>query len=415
MIILNQIIYNITPRFFYFTVNCTHSIAVRICTAYCLLLRYGLFAKHQLLQYAVNSILITKKKDVIKIVKRFFSTTPRHFIYGFFPLTLTTQQYPVDIVWVFNYINYLILIFVPLLLLFFMYAFNILSVQFRNKHTFWYLIFPLIIVTCVFYTSPVIMLLFSFAFTGLLLNLMFAPFFEHWLSKRFSSENILAFLKTIGLLPFFFRLFSFVFCISSSKQFIIVLCSTHLLSLFYVIFCRYLVYITVFTYFTFPLSVNFLLFIGIFICLFSLLFRLLINLSIVVVSTSIPLWEHFLVTEPGYDPSKIPSRHGGGWFNRYNYHYNYGQNPIPPRLSLWKATGFTIGVCTLAVGCATAYYSYVGAEEARKLTLAAQKQTLEAQEANRLKRYELAKADPRDADIIFKGFPEELTDFKRRK
>ena len=67
--------------------------------------------------------------------------------------------------------------------------------------------------------------------------------------------------------------------------------------------------------------------------------------------------------------------------------------------------GLGIGVCTLGVSCVIAYHTYTA-------SLAAQQQVMEAQEANRMKRYELAKANPNDVTYIFAGYPEELKRFQ---
>lgn len=132
------------------------------------------------------------------------------------------------------------------------------------------------------------------------------------------------------------------------------------------------------------------------------------------------LWENFLLTEPLFDPAKNPPNipsNNNGWFSRYNYTYNYNNNGgfIPPRISAWKIAGYGIGFCTLGVSCFIAYHTYGSHMESRKQTaIAAEAKTI-AGEANRLKRYELAKANPKDIDIIFAGFPEEKESYQQRR
>ena len=60
-------------------------------------------------------------------------------------------------------------------------------------------------------------------------------------------------------------------------------------------------------------------------------------------------------------------------FRNVNHTTNHYHHPISSRLSLWRSFGLTMGVCTLGVGCLTAYYSYQSAQAAQKANEIAQK------------------------------------------
>jgi len=262
----------------------------------------------------------------------------------------------------FEYTNYFLIIFIPAIIMFSFCVFIILAKILTNLGTIWYFFVPLFFVSIVFYYFPQIMLIF-FVFTSVfLLNMSFAPFFQRWISSKLSSLNLINFLNEINLLPFFFRLFSFVFYVSSARNFALILISIHLLSLCYIIFSRFVVFFMFVMPIIFPKLVLILLFTGIFIGLVATLLRLLINVSVVLFYTvnvvRPSLWDDFLLTEPQFDPQKNPPLNNGGWFNRYNFNFNNNQNMIPPRISPWKYAGYGIGICALGVSCVVAYYTY---------------------------------------------------------
>lgn len=306
-----------------------------------------------------------------------------------------------------HYTNMLLLLFNVTLIIFTIIFFVILGQTIKIYTNLFYFMIPLITITIIFYFFPTIMLIFSFLASGLILNFTYSDIFSRWISSKLSSLNLINYLNEIGFLPFFFKLFSFVFNISNPNQFTLILVFSHLLSLFYSIFARYYIFFSFVVPVLFPSIVKIFLLISIFICLLAILIRFLINTSIVIVSSvqtvNLSLWEDFLLTEPLFDPSKNPpvnSNSNNGWFSRYSYNNHYGTGGIPPRFSSWKAAGLGIGVCTLGVGCFVAYYtygSYITNLEANQI----------AREANKLKRYELAKTYPKDIDIIYVDHPEE--------
>lgn len=53
--------------------------------------------------------------------------------------------------------------------------------------------------------------------------------------------------------------------------------------------------------------------------------------------------------------------------------------------------------------------------EAQRQTSELMKQTIQAEEANRLKRLEMAKVSPRHADIIFQNHPDEYNTFIKKR
>lgn len=327
----------------------------------------------------------------------------------------------------FCYINSFLTVFIPLLLIFAFYSSFIILNTFKQYYNTLYFIIPLSIISLVFYFSPFIMLIFSLLISGFLINLIYAPFFTRWVHSKLSSTNMIIFLNDIGFLSFFFKLFYSVFVKANGYQFILIALSSHLLGFFYILLSRYLMFFTFVIIIPFPWYTSILLLLCIFICLIALLFRILINVSVVLVSITgsiqPSLWDSFLLSVPTIDPEQghsqtnaqnVPSNRYG-WFNRIQTtNHNYYQ-ATAHKLSIWKGLGYTIGACTLLVSCWIGYHTQGAHVEARKQTLEAQKQTVEAQEANRLKRIELARANPKQADIIFEGHPEEYNAFKNKK
>lgn len=306
-----------------------------------------------------------------------------------------------------HYSHYFIIVFNLTLVIFTSITFVVLGQTIKDYTNLFYFMIPLVSITIIFYFFPTIMLIFSLLASGLILNLVYSNIFSQWISSKLSSLNLINYLNEIGFLSFFFKLFSFVFNISSANQFTLILVFSHLLSFFYTIFARYYIFFTFVVPVLFPSIIKIFLLFSIFICLLAILIRFLINTSMVIVfsvkDVTPSLWDDFLLTEPLFDPTKNPtvnSNSNNGWFSRYTYNNHQGTGGVPPRFSAWKTAGFGIGICTLGVSCFVAYYTYgsymVALEANNKI-----------EEANRLKRFELAKAHPKDIDYIYANHPEE--------
>lgn len=154
------------------------------------------------------------------------------------------------------------------------------------------------------------MLVFSILAAGFLVTITYSSFFEKWLSAKLSSYNLLGYLNEVGILTFFFSIYRFVFFASSQNVFYLITAVTHLLTLFYVIFSRYYIFVILALAYVLPTGTKIAILTAIFICLMALLSRLLINLSSVVSVTIMDVrkefWNGFLLTEP-YTPDTKPS------------------------------------------------------------------------------------------------------------
>jgi hypothetical protein len=174
-----------------------------------------------------------------------------------------------------------------------------------------------------------------------------------------------------------------------------------------------------------------MLFILIFICLVALLFRLLVNLSLVLIEVSITshlsLWENFLLVEgitppdslppvsspkvpsvstpnlSGIQPSNQPNTSPSAIFKYALYFKN---------IKSWKFAQFGLGVCVLGVTCYAAAQTQLSVEEMRQSNRKLEEANIIAEEANRLKRIEMATANPQIAPLVFKNYPDEHTAFR---
>ena len=309
-----------------------------------------------------------------------------------------------------SHFNVILTAFLVLTLIFGIVSVFSIIIGLKFIKNFMYFLIPLSAIAILFFFSPLLMMFSAVLCSGFLINLTYSAFFSKWVSKHLCEENLLNFLESAGMLHFFFRLFSYVFSVSSSNQFFLILISTHLLSFLYVLFSRFYIFVFIVLSLGLPWITFVLLLFVIFLCLLGVLARFLINFSIVITYTCYKIrptsWKSFLLTEPLFDPSKASNSISTGHFSTVTVHNHPGG--IPPRLTAWKGFGYGIGLCTLGVSCFIGYWTWQYSLEARK-------QSLLNDEANRLKRWEMAKQDPRDASYIFKDHADELAEFNKRK
>jgi hypothetical protein len=299
----------------------------------------------------------------------------------------------------------LFVIMIPVCIILTFVLMFVVSNTFKKIGNVFYFILPIFIVTLIFFYSPAIMLIGSIFLAAVILLIEFYP-----ISSQNDYKNLFYnYLWDTNILPFFIRLHSIVFYTSTSLTFIFLLFSTYLLSFFYVVLSRYYLYYTVASPKHFSYFYLILVLIGIFSCLSAFVLRLFINISnnlVFNIKANHPsLWAHILLMEPNLDPDSVvqPKPVSNSIFSFHRHHHRYN---IPPnRFSVWQKAGFTVGVCTLAVGCVAAYYSYNSYLQAVRSADA-------AFESNRLHRISSANQHPDQAANIFCNHPQEYQKWK---
>jgi hypothetical protein len=286
---------------------------------------------------------------------------------------LSSFEYPFDIIFIFV---------IPLCFILAFLTFYVVSKTFNNLYHVIYFIIPILIITFIFFYSPAIMLIFSILIAGISLFIQFYPFKY----KKDYRNVFYDFLFKIHILSFFVRLHSLVYYRMSALNFFFLMHSAHLLGFFYVLFSRYYLYYTIASPRLFSYLCLTLILIGIFTCLSAFILKLFINISNILIFNiklnNSSLWANILLTDPYLDgdqvnPPKSPVSNSIFSFHRHINRYN-----LPPnRFSAWQKAGFTVGVCTLAVGCVAAYYSYNSYLQAQRSADAAQ-QSVDLAEVN---------------------------------
>lgn len=292
-----------------------------------------------------------------------------------------------------------ILIFI-VSLIFLMYILFFANKILKNRSSLFVIITIILMVTTIFFFSPILLFLFTFISGGILLSLIFSNFIHTWIFKNFSVPKILDVLEYLNIINFFFKIYYCVFIRSTKLNFLFILYGLHLSSFFYVLLARIYILTTVVYMVFYSPFISFLIYLNIFLCLMLFFCRFLINLSlplIEVISISNPtLFDNLLLMETGGEQVPPPVQESSGTpssASKSNYslfssfrtrttnHYHY---PISSRTNLWRSFGLTMGVCTLGVGCVTAYYSYQSAQAAQKANEIAQKAVQAAQKANEI-------------------------------
>jgi hypothetical protein len=253
----------------------------------------------------------------------------------------------------------LFIIMIPVCIILTFCLIYIVSHTFKKIGNVFYFILPIFIVTFAFFYSPAVMMISSIILAAIILLVEFYP-----VRSQNDYKNLFYnYLWDLEILPFFIRLHALVFYKGSSLKFLFLLLSTYLLSFFYVVLSRYYLYYTVASPKQFSYFYLILVLIGIFSCLSAFVLRLFINLSTNLVfsikANNPSLWANVLLMEPDLDPDSVTPHKPVVSNSIFAFHRHHHRYNIPPnRFSMWQKAGFTVGVCTLVVGCVAAYYSY---------------------------------------------------------
>ena len=311
--------------------------------------------------------------------------------------------------------------------------FKVLIDLYLNKQ-----LLPFIILFCLLFSFTGICFLipqFSFLFLtgfGGLLTFISIPF-GSWsrtqslsITQKMFMDQFFIFLRDTGLLDLFIQ-FYIIFCFVSHKA----IYYYRLALIFFFSSCSILVSRWYFIHvillkdslsFYEKCVIYFILFLGV----VMIYFRLSLNFSLFLITKSLTTYPNYLSPhllfildgEEGTPPSSTPLPNQPGrkfalvniQFTRASYRNYYQPSSASVR---------TLGICLGVAGCAaaliTAAYTIQQTGHAKTQAEQAVIQSKQATEANRLKRWEMAHQNPKDAPIVFQGHPEELKSFENQK
>ena len=237
----------------------------------------------------------------------------------------------------------------------------IIDTQYRKRF-----IITFVFASIVFFTIPLTLLIASILMSipSLFFNLHYR-FNCRVLNNLFSLTT--SFLARHGILQFLLKLYNRLFLEISDFHFFFLGHNLFFFSLAYIAISRfYLLAVVTGNFALFSFNNVLLLNVTLFLCLFMWCLRLIVNLCFFIGSSKQTFIHFSLVGEnppsspqplnpqPSPQPNPLPSTRQFSFWNRYTYHNNY--SVIRPR---WYYIGnFTLGTCTLLLGCIGTYIGY---------------------------------------------------------
>lgn len=160
--------------------------------------------------------------------------------------------------------------------------------------------------------------------SGISLNFTFS---EKLVGQKFSQKKYLKALRLLGIILILPKFIAYFYKITP-LQFYLTTMVFHSLSFLYILFSRYLLFVTIVTHYTLPSMIKFDIIVIIFIGLVSTMLRQIINIAILVITAiamqNLTVQSSFYVTEgipsdPYTHRETQPKPIINGWFNKVNY------------------------------------------------------------------------------------------------